>query len=187
MIRTLAMSSRRGTLDPHLLGDTVHELFEEVAGVPGARTRLGMVLHAPGPLPGTRDAFDCTVVEVAVGQLDVVRERILAHGEAVILARYLDAPRLQVPYGMVRSVVAERHLVGLATEGKPQELVSEANPEGRNLSQQGTQSVDRRTEGGGVAGAVERKRPSGSAASISSGPVEPGMAKTEAPRLRSSR
>src|ERR687889_685446 len=100
-----------------------------------------MVLHTPGPLVGATNTFDGAVVEVAVGQLDSVRERILAYGEAVILARYLDASRLQIPDGMVRAVVAEGQLVGLATEGEPQELVSEADPERRYLTEQRSQSV----------------------------------------------
>src|SRR5215217_8032356 len=154
MIRTLEMSSRRGTLGPRLLSDTVHELFEQVARVPWSRPRFGVVLHAPGPLLGARDAFNGAVIEVAVGQLDAVRERILAYGEAVVLARYLDASRLQVPDGMVRAVVAEGQLVGLATEGEPQELVSDEDPERRYLTEQRTQSVECRSEGGRVAGSV---------------------------------
>src|SRR5215204_4021182 len=157
MIRTLEMSSRRGTLGPRLLLDTVHELFEQVARVSWSRARFGVVLHAPGPLLEARDAFDGAVIEVAVGQLDAVRERILAYGEAVILARYLDASRLQVPDGMVRAVVAEGQLVGLATEGEPEELMSEADPEGRDLTEQRAQSVDCRSEGGRVARTVREE------------------------------
>src|SRR5918993_5255682 len=111
-----------------------------------------MVLHAPGSLPRACDAFDGAVVEVAVGQVDAVRERILAYGEAVVLASYLDAPRLQVPDGMVRAVVAEGQLVGLATEREPEELVSEADPERGHLTEQRTQSIDRRSECGRIAG-----------------------------------
>src|SRR5215208_5289398 len=154
MIRTLEMSSRRGTLGLRLLLDIVHELFEQVARVPWSRARLGVVLHAPGPLLGARDALDGAVVEVAVGQLNAISERILANSEAVILARYLDTSRLQVSDGMVRAVVAERQLVGLAAEGEPEELVSEADPECRDPTEQRTQSVDRRSEGGRVARTV---------------------------------
>src|ERR671913_74688 len=113
-----------------------------------------MILHTPGPLMGATDTFDGAVVEVAVGQLDSVRERVLAYGEAVILARYLDASRLQVPDGMVRAVVAEGQLVGLATEGEPEELMSEADPEGRDLTEQRTQGLYRGSQGGRVARAV---------------------------------
>src|SRR5918994_2307161 len=113
-----------------------------------------MILHTPGPLMGATDTFDGAVVEVAVGQLDSVRERVLAYGEAVVLARYLDASRLQVPDGMVSTVMAEGQLVGLATEGEPEELVSEADPERRDLTEQRTQGVDRTSEGGRVAWTV---------------------------------
>src|SRR5688572_21824607 len=111
MIKTLEMSSRRGTLGPRLFGDTVHELIEEVPGIPRAGAGLGVILHAPCPKLGAGDALDRAVVEVAVGQFDAARERIFADGEAVILARYLYASGIEVPYGMVRAVVAEGHLV----------------------------------------------------------------------------
>src|SRR5919199_5473712 len=117
MIRTLEMSSRRGTLGPRLFGDAAHEFLEEVSGVPRTGARLGMVLHAPGPELRTRDAFYGAVVEVAVGQLDAACERVLADGEAVVLAGYLYASGPEVPDGVVRAMVAEGHLVRLATEG----------------------------------------------------------------------
>jgi hypothetical protein len=63
-----------------------------------------------------------------------VRQRIFEHGEAVVLARDLDAPVLQAPDRMVRPVVPERHLVRLATEGEPQQLVAQADAEDRNLA-----------------------------------------------------
>src|SRR5215207_1133353 len=113
-----------------------------------------MVLHAPGHLFGARDSLDGAVVEVAVCQLDAVRERVLTYGEAVVLARYLDASSFEVPDGMVRAVVAEGHLVRLATEGEPEELVSEADSEGWNLSEEEPQGVDGLAERGGVARAV---------------------------------
>src|ERR687897_2569648 len=117
-----------------------------------------MILHTPGPLMGATDTFDGAVVEVAVGQLDSVRERVLAYGEAVILARYLDASRLQVPDGMISAVMAEGQLVGLATEGQAEELVSEADPERRDLTEQRTQCVDRRPEGGRVTWSVGEQK-----------------------------
>src|SRR5688500_11945971 len=113
-----------------------------------------MILHAPGSLMGATDTFDGAVVEVTVGQLDSVGERFLAYGEAVVLARYLDASRLQVPDRMVCPVVAEGQLVGLAIQGQSEELVSEADPERGDLTEQRTQSLDRRSEGGRIAGSV---------------------------------
>src|SRR5215210_8960254 len=158
MIRTLDMSSRRGTLGMLLFRDAIYEFLEEVPGVPGAGTRFRMVLHAPGPQLAARDALDGTVVEVAVGQLHTVRECVLGDGEAVVLAGDLDVSRAEVPDGMVRAVVAEGHLVGLASEGEPEQLVAQADAERRHLPEQGTQGVDRVTKGGRVARAVGEKQ-----------------------------
>src|SRR5215210_5036952 len=157
MIRTLEMSSRRGTLGSRLLRDALYELFEEISGVSGAGTRFGMILYAPGSKFAARDALDRTVVEVAVGQLDAVCERVFGDGEAMVLAGYLDMPRVEVPDGMVRAVVSEGHLVCLAAEGEPEKLVAEADAERRNLPEQGTQGVDRVAERCRVARAVGEK------------------------------
>src|SRR5215213_7862920 len=107
MMRMLEMSSRRGTLGPRLLGDVLHELLEEIPGIPGTWTRLGMILHAPGTQLWAGDALDATVIEVAVGKLDSVLQSILVHGETVVLAGYFDASRPEVPDRVVRSVVSE--------------------------------------------------------------------------------
>src|SRR5918995_3214755 len=159
MMRMLEMSSRRGTLGPRLLGDVLHELLEEVPGIPGTWTRLGMVLHAPGTQIWARDALDRTIVEVTVGQLHSILQCILVHGEAVVLAGYFDASRLEVPDGVVCAVVSEGHLVRLATEGETEELVSETDTERRYLAQQRTQDLYRLAEGGRVAGSVGEKQP----------------------------
>ncbi len=73
-----------------------------------------------------------------MGQLDAACERVLADGEAVVLAGYLYATCRQVPDGVVRAVMAEWHLVRLATEGEPEELVAEADAERRDLAEQRT-------------------------------------------------
>src|SRR5215210_588825 len=117
-----------------------------------------MVLHAPGPEPGARYALDRAVVEVAVRQLDAVLERVLAYGESVVLARYLDASGLHVPDRVVRTVVSEGHLVGLAIECEPEELVAEADAEGGDLPEQRTQGVDSLPKGRRVARAVRKEQ-----------------------------
>src|SRR5215218_9186748 len=118
----------------HLRG-ALHELVEEVAGVAGAGARFRMVLDAPGAQLSALDALDGAVVEVTVGQLYAVGQRLFAHGEAVVLARDLDPPRLQIPHRVVGTVVPEGHLVRLAVQGESEELVPEADAEDWNLAE----------------------------------------------------
>ena len=49
-----------------------------------------MILHAEGRMTRVSQPFDRVVVEVRVGDLDVVRQRLRVDREPVVLARYLD-------------------------------------------------------------------------------------------------
>src|SRR5215207_7078930 len=100
-----------------------------------------MVLDTPGTQFGARDALYRAVVEVSVGKVYAGGQGLFADGEAVVLAGDLDPPRVQIPYRMVRPMVAEGHLVRLALQGETQELVSEADAEGRNLAEQRAERV----------------------------------------------
>src|ERR671921_2179355 len=135
MIRILSMSSRRGTLlRPGLfVGDLLHELIEQVAGVAWPRARLGVVLDAPRVERAASEPLDRPIVEVAVGHLDAHGQSLPAHAEAVILAGDLDLPRPKVTNRVVRAVVPERHLVRLASQRQAEELVPKADAEDRPL------------------------------------------------------
>ena len=93
------------------------EAREQVRGVQGARGGLGVVLDAEDLLGLVADAFDGVVVEVHVGQLHVVRQRVRVDGEGVVLAGDLDAAGEDVAHRVVRAVVAELHLLGLGAQG----------------------------------------------------------------------
>jgi hypothetical protein len=57
----------------------------------------------------------------------------------VILAGYLDPPRVQVPYRVVGAVVPEGHLVRLAAQSEAEQLVPEADAEDRDLAEERAQ------------------------------------------------
>ena len=108
---------------------------------------LRVVLDGAGARLGQPQALDGAVVEVEVGQLGgaevglpahraVAVDRALAaraeHGEAVVLARDLDAAGLEVLDRVVGAAVAEAQLVGLEADGAAEQLVAEADAEDRH-------------------------------------------------------
>ena len=131
MIRTLVMSSRRGK--GYAFSEMpLHEPVEEVARVPGT-AGLGWYCTLQALKEGSR-CLHGAVVEVAVGQLHARWQRLLAHGEAVVLAGDLDPPRVQFRTGGC-AVVPEGHLVRLAPESEAEQLVPEADAEDRHLAE----------------------------------------------------
>src|SRR3954466_12094259 len=112
MSRIDSMSVRLG-----IAGDEVGELCEEIAGVVGAGTGLGVVLHAEGGNVAAAQSFDDPVVEVDVGDVGAV-DRTFDDGVVVVLAGDLDSPGCDPADRMIPPVVAELQLVGLAAEGR---------------------------------------------------------------------
>src|SRR5215218_4874703 len=117
-----------------------------------------MVLDTPGTQFGARDALYRAVVEVSVGKVYAGGQGLFADGEAVVLAGDLDPPRLQIPHRVVRTVVPEGHLVRLAIQGEPEELVAQADAEDGNLAEQRTQGVHGVLQGGGIPGPVRQEQ-----------------------------
>src|ERR1044071_7666586 len=107
MLTAPSPSSRLAPRRHHL-----DEVAEEVVAVVRARARLGVVLHGDDGQVTMAEAFDRPVVEVRVGQdqLRLLREGLGVDGEAMVLRRHLDMPRLQVLHGMVRAAMAELEL-----------------------------------------------------------------------------
>ena len=64
------------------------------------------------------DALDRPIEQRLVGDLDVVREGLAVHGEAVILAGDDDRAGVDVLDRVIRTMVAERHLQRASTAGQ---------------------------------------------------------------------
>ena len=60
-------------------------------------------------------AGDCVVVQVAMRNLKVIRQRLFVNGETVVLSRDLDAAGLRVQNGLVGAPVPELELKCLGT------------------------------------------------------------------------
>ena len=88
-----------------------------------------------------------------------LRQALLQHGIGVVLGRDLDAARIQIPDRMVAAPVAELELVGLRPVGQGQDLVAQADPEDRDLSQEGPDGADGLRHILGIAGAVGEEDP----------------------------
>ena len=109
------------------------ELIEEVPGVVGTGTALGVVLHRKRRQRLVTDAFDRVVVEIDMRYLEALRNRLGQHREVVVLGRDLDSPRLQVLHRMVAAVVTELQAPRLRAARDREELMAQTNPENRDL------------------------------------------------------
>src|SRR6185295_7552863 len=97
---------------------------------------LGMVLYGEGRLALHREALDGAVVQVQVGDLGAVLQRIDVHGEAVVLGRDLDLAGGEILDGLVSAVMAELELVGLPAEGQAEDLMAQADAEDGDVSEE---------------------------------------------------
>src|SRR3954447_18917366 len=75
--------------------------------------------------------LDRAVEQRAVRDLDVAGQAGVRHREAVVLAGDLDLTGGQVLDRMVGPMMPERHLLGPATQGQTQHLMTEADAEYR--------------------------------------------------------
>ena len=71
-----------------------------------------MILHAEGEITRVTQPFDRPVVQVQMGDLHVVRERLRVDREPVVLTRDLDLSRGELLDRMVGTAVPELELVG---------------------------------------------------------------------------
>ena len=76
------------------------------------------------------------------------------HREAVVLARYLDLPGLEVLDRVVRAAMTEAHLVGVQADRATEQLMAEADPEQRHAADEPAQLLDDVGERRRIAGAV---------------------------------
>src|SRR4051812_41887095 len=162
-MRIFSRSSLRGT------GDLLQEAVEEVQEVVRPGAGLGVVLHGAAGDVEQREALDRAVVEVDVAQLGGPEVGLPAHRlvggdgllpsgaedrEAVVLRGDLDAAGLEVLDRVVRAAMAERELEGLQPHRPAQQLVAEADPEGRAPADEAAQRLDDVVQRRRVAGAV---------------------------------
>src|ERR1019366_2138884 len=111
---------------PHQLGEVV----EQVVRIVRAGRGFGVVLEAEEGLLAVAEAFEVLVVQIDVGDFDVVEiERVRVHGEAVIVRGDLDAAGDLIADGVVGAAMSELELVGFAAEGQAEQLVTEADAE----------------------------------------------------------
>src|SRR4051812_40670014 len=117
MMRMDLMSERLASAAAHHL----HELVEEVRHLARAGACLGVALEAVRGLVGELDALQRPVEERAVRGSHIRRQRLLVHGEAMVLAGDEDLAGGEVLHRMIRSVMAELHLGGLRPRRESEE------------------------------------------------------------------
>ncbi len=95
-----------------------------------------MILHAEGRVPPVPHTFDRAVVEVDMGDLQVVGQRLGMDGKTVVLGGDLHPPGGLVLHRLVGPAMAELELEGLRPSGQREKLVAQADAENRFLAQQ---------------------------------------------------
>src|ERR1035438_803333 len=136
---------------PHELG----EIVEQVVRIVRAGRGFGMILHAEDGLLAVAEAFEGLVVEIDVGDFDVVEvERIRVHGEAVIVRGDLDAAGELIAHRMVSAAMSEFQFVGFAAEGEAEQLVAEADAEDGLLADEFADVADLGDERLGIARSI---------------------------------
>src|SRR5690606_17653621 len=136
MMRMLWRSVRLGILcSGSLSAGAFHqrdELVEQVADVAGPRAGFRMPLETERRPVRPGKALDRTVEEGAVRDLQVGRQAVRGHREAVVLAGDHHPAVALVAHRMVRPVVAELHLLRAGAAGEGEYLVAEADAEDRD-------------------------------------------------------
>ena len=77
-----------------------------------------MELHGGDFLGAMADPGDGSIIQMAVRDLEVRRESLLAHSIAVILGGDEDAARAKILHGLVGSAVTEFEFEGRGAEGQ---------------------------------------------------------------------
>ena len=184
-IRMRWRSLRRGIRYPIPSLDHLHEIVEQIVRIVRAGRGLGMVLHAEHRMIAMAEAFQRLVVQIDVGELDLVQvERIGIHREAVIVRRDLHLVGELVQHRVIGAAMAELQLVGLAAKREAENLMAQADAENRLACRSACAPVRPGTaSGSGSPGPFERKTPSGLSASTSSAEVPRGNHRDAAAHL----
>ena len=116
---------------------------------------LRVVLHAQQRHGAVAQAFQCLVIQIDVGQLNLVRvQRVRVDRVIVVLACNLDPARGKLLDRVVAAVVAEFQLERPAAERLPDELVAETDAEDRGPASKLPNRLIGIGERFGIAGAV---------------------------------
>ena len=114
-----------------LLADELGEPVEDEPGLLRAGVALGVALEREDPAPRVAEPLEGPVVRVRrPGREAGLRERGRVDGVAVVLADD-EGPALREADRLVLAAVAELELVRRRPAGEGEELVAEADPEGR--------------------------------------------------------
>ena len=136
----------------------VGELTEQVVRVVRPGRSFGMILHAEKRQRAVAHALVGVVVQIHVRDFDVARrQRIGVDAETVILRGDFDLAGQQIFYRMIRTVMAEFQLEGLAAQRQAAELVAQADAEDRHAAQQLANVFDRVGDRLGIARTVREK------------------------------
>src|SRR5512135_2887638 len=102
----------------------VDEALEEIVAVLRAGARLRVILDGEDRLARAAQTLVAAVEERGVRDLDIRRQALGQHAEAVILAGDLDLAGGEVLDGMIGAAMPDRHLARAPAEGEGEELVS---------------------------------------------------------------
>ena len=117
-----------------------------------------MVLHAEQRHRFVAKPFQRIVVQIDVGQFDVVGvDGIWVYGEVVIVCGDLYLTGRIITYRVIPAMVSEFQLVSFATESETAQLVAETDAEDRNAADHVADSFCGIVDGFRIAGAVGEK------------------------------
>ena len=101
---------------PGLLLHGPYKTIEEITGIVRTGTGFGMVLHGKDRLAFHPQALDCAIEQRTMGNFDMRRNGIVAHGKSVVLAGDLDLAGSLILDRMVTTTVTKLQLKRLKTE-----------------------------------------------------------------------
>lgn len=79
--------------------------------------------------------FHGMVIQIEMGYLNLITQRVHIHHKAMVLRGDFHLTRDEIFHGMIGTMVAELQLVSLPPQSQSQDLVSQADPENRHFAQ----------------------------------------------------
>src|SRR5437773_6416595 len=109
--------------------DQIGELVEKISRVMRPGCSFGVILHTKDRQFLVTHSFDCAVVQVDVGHLNLGGERLRIDGEAVILCGDRHFAGAQIFDRLIRAAMAEFQLECRSAKSEPENLMTKTNPE----------------------------------------------------------